>query len=129
MTSESKTIVFKLLNELAPQYLCESVAQNSQCSSSVFVRKGRTSDYLRQGLAMARDVSPIEVQNCGIVSQPSQSRQPCCIVSRKPFRRKGFILFIVYRILLDYCTQFFKIINRAYGLILYTVLLAIVYHN
>ena len=35
---------------------------------------------------MARDVSHIEVQNYGMVCQPSQSRQPPCIVSRKLFK-------------------------------------------
>ena len=30
---ESKTMVFKYLNELAPQYLCELFTRNSSCSS------------------------------------------------------------------------------------------------
>ena len=32
---------------------------------------------------MARDAFRIEVQNYGMACQPSQSRQPPCIVSRK----------------------------------------------
>ena len=31
--SESKTMVFKCLNELAPQYLCDLFTRNSSCSS------------------------------------------------------------------------------------------------
>ena len=47
---------------------------------------------------MARDVSPIEGQNCGIAPQPSQNRHPRCIVLRKLFRERDFFRFIVYRI-------------------------------
>ena len=32
-SGESKTMVFKSLNELAPQYLCDLFTQNSSCSS------------------------------------------------------------------------------------------------
>ena len=39
---------------------------------------------------MARDVSHIEVQNYGMACQPSQSRQPPCIVSRKLFKKCSF---------------------------------------
>ena len=33
ISNESKTMVFKSLNELAPQYLCGLFAKNSQCSA------------------------------------------------------------------------------------------------
>ena len=35
VTSESKTMVFKSLHELAPQYLCDLFTRNSQCSSYI----------------------------------------------------------------------------------------------
>ena len=35
VASESKTMVFKSLHELAPQYLCDLFTQNSKCSSNV----------------------------------------------------------------------------------------------
>ena len=44
---------------------------------------------------MARDVAPIEGQNCGIASQPSQSRHPHCIVVRKLFIERAFHLSLL----------------------------------
>ena len=35
VASESKTMVFKSLHELAPQYLCDLFTRNSKCSSYV----------------------------------------------------------------------------------------------
>ena len=65
---------------------------------TVFEAQGLTSGYPRKGLTMARDVSAIEGQNCGIASQASQSRRPCCILLGKLLREKDSFLFIANRI-------------------------------
>ena len=40
ITNESKTMVFKSLNELAPQYLCGLFTRNSQCSTRTLRNTG-----------------------------------------------------------------------------------------
>ena len=44
--------------------------------------------YPRKGQTIARHVSSIDVQNCGIASKPSQTRHPRCIVSKILFRER-----------------------------------------
>ena len=63
-----------------------------------FVIQKPTLAYQRKGHQMARDASHLEVQNYGMVCQPSQSRQPHSIVSRKIFQnclpRVPFVLIL-----------------------------------
>ena len=72
--------------------------KNYEKASQTFETQGTILRSPKKGLTMARYVSPIEVQNCGIASHPSQSRQPRCIVFRKLFREQDFFRYIVYRI-------------------------------
>ena len=69
----------------------------------------------KKGLTVAREASPIEGQNYGIASQPSQSRHPRSIVLSKLFRERisFFSFFIVYPFVFfnflefnsNYCSQ------------------------
>ena len=74
--TESKTMVFKSLNELAPPYLRSLFRKNSQSTS---YRLRNTSTDLRlpkKAQKMGRNPFHLEVRNFGTASQPTPSKQP-----------------------------------------------------
>ena len=75
VASESKTMVFKSLHELAPHYLCDLFTQNSKCSSYV-LRNSETDVRLPlKSQVMGKNVFPIEEQKLGMTFLPIPSRQ------------------------------------------------------
>ena len=73
---ESKTMVFKSLNELAPPYLRSLFRKNLQSTS---YRLRNTSTDLRlpkNAQKLARNLFHLEVQDFGIASQKTTSKQP-----------------------------------------------------
>ena len=74
VASESKTMVFKSLHELAPQYLCDLFSRNSQCSSYV-LRNSETDLRLPiKCQVMGKNIFPIEEQKLGITCLPMPNR-------------------------------------------------------
>ena len=74
VASESKTMFFKSLHELAPQYLCDLFTRNSKCSSYV-LRDSETDLRLpRKSQVMGKNVSPIEEQKLGMTFLPIPNR-------------------------------------------------------
>lgn len=57
---------------------------------TAFIIREPAWSYRWKAHQMARDVSRIEVQNCGMAFQLSPSRHPLCIVLRKLFKNKDF---------------------------------------
>ena len=66
ITCESKTMVFKSLNQLAPEYLCGLFTRNSLCSAFYLRNTGTDLRLPKKGRQMVRDVSHIQgvSKNC-----------------------------------------------------------------
>ena len=74
--NESETMVFKSLNGLASQYMCNLFTKNSECSSHSL---GNTELDLRLPLKkqqVDKNVFLSEEQSCGMASQLSQRKHP-----------------------------------------------------
>ena len=74
--TETKTMVFKSLNELAPPYLRSMFMKNSQITS---YRLHNTSTDLRlpkKAQKTARNLFRLDMRNSGTASQPTASKQP-----------------------------------------------------
>ena len=77
---ESKIMVFKSLNELAPQYLCNLFTRNSQCCSRSLRNTETDLKLPKKSQHMARNVSLSVQLSFGIAFQLSQKRHPPLVV-------------------------------------------------
>ena len=82
-------MVFKSLNGLALQYLCELFTRNTQCSTHTPVIPTMMSDCQTKSLQMGKNVFRFGEQNYGIASRPSPKRLPLLAASNPLFRNEG----------------------------------------
>ena len=71
---ETKTMVYKSLHELAPEYLCSLFTRNSQCASHSLRNTKSDLKLPRKNTKNGQKSFLIGEQNCGIASQLSLSR-------------------------------------------------------
>ena len=91
--NETKTMVFKSLNDLAPQYLCNLFTDNSACSSRS-LRKTET-DLRLPKKSSANGFLSGEL-NYGIAFLLSLSRHPPWVVSKNQCRVDCFLIFLFF---------------------------------
>ena len=71
---ETKTMVYKSLHQLAPEYLCSLFTRNAQCASHSLRNTEIDLRLPKKNTANGQNVFLIERQNCGIASQLSLNR-------------------------------------------------------
>ena len=89
ISNESKTMGFKSLNELAPQYLCGRFTRNSQCSTRTLCNTGTDVRLPKKNSVNAQNVFHFVEQNYRIAYQLHHNRHPFWIASNSLYRDKG----------------------------------------
>ena len=85
ITCESKTMVFKSLNQLAPEYLCGLFTRNSLCS--LYSLRNTGTDLRLPKKRSSNGQRCFSYRGAKLWNgKPSQRRQPPCIVPRKLFK-------------------------------------------
>ena len=82
-------MVYKSINGFAPRYMSNLLTRNSACSSRSLQNTKIDLRLPKKHLQMGRNVSRIEVQNCGTASQPRLNRHPPLLRSNRIFNGLG----------------------------------------
>ena len=91
--NETKTMVFKSLNDLAPQYLCNLFTKNSACSSRSLRNTEADLRLLKKSSANGKKFFLSGELNYGIAFLLSLSRHPPWVVSKNQYRVDYFLFF------------------------------------
>ena len=84
--NESKTVVFKSLNDLAPQYLCNLFIKNSACSSRSLRNTEIDLRLPKKRSANGQKCFPSGELNYGIAFLLSLRRHPPWVISKNQYR-------------------------------------------
>ena len=90
---ETKTMVFKSLDDMAPQYLCNLFTKNSVCSSRSLRNTETDLRLPKKSSANGQTCFSFRELNYGIAFLLSLSRHPPWVVSKNQFRVDYFLIF------------------------------------